>query len=112
MLDAEFHKRIEPLRRSYAASLGDRAAAFARGRAALVTGALSAPAATVLLHEAHRMRGVAPTFGFAPLGEFAGRVEDMLTERFGDGAAAVAGQDRLVAALDDLLDELARVVGV
>lgn len=110
MLDAEFHKRIEPLRRNYLASLTDRTADFARARAALVTGALTPAVWSILRQESHRMRGVAPTFGLMPLGEFAGRVEDMLSPTpEGDPDAAPAA---LVAALDDLLDELARVVGV
>lgn len=108
MLDAEFHKRIEPLRRNYAAALTNRAADFARARAALVTGAATVGTLTALRYEAHRMRGVAPTFGFMPLGDFAGRVEDLLTPAPAPGPAPAA----LIAALDDLLDELARVVGV
>lgn len=108
MLDAEFHKRIEPLRRSYAASLSDRAADFARARAALVTGGPPPRQVQGLLYEAHRMRGVAPTFGFAALGNFAGRVEDMATRHLTEGAPVAP----LITALDDLLDELARVVGV
>jgi HPt (histidine-containing phosphotransfer) domain-containing protein len=111
MLDAEFHKRIEPLRRTYVASLTDRAGTVARARAALVTGGLTPSALTALWHEMHRMRGVAPTFGFAPLGDYAGRAEDLLERQIKEGPP-MAGGGALVAALDDVLDELARVVGV
>lgn len=111
MLDSEFHKRIEPLRRNYVASLGDRAGVFTRARAAIVTGALTPAGLTMLWHEAHRMRGVAPTFGFAPLGDFAGRLEDQLDRHIRDASAAAAPVG-VVRALDDLLDELARVMGV
>lgn len=105
MLDAEFHRRLAPLRHTYVASLATRADCFAKAHARLQAPDCIPGAVTDVLYEAHRMRGVAPTFGFPRLGELAEAVEFALDPYLKDGA----GKEALIDALAALLEELGRI---
>lgn len=102
MLDAEFHRRLAPLRRTYVASLAMRAECFAKAHARLQAPDCVPDAVADVLYEAHRMRGVAPTFGFPRLGALAEAVECALDPYLQGGA----GKQALIEALAALLEEL------
>lgn len=105
MLDAEFHRRLAPLRHTYVASLAMRAECFAKAHARLQAPDCIPEAVTDVLYEAHRMRGVAPTFGFPHLGALAEAVEAAIEPYLRDGT----GRPALIDALAVLLAELDRM---
>ena len=73
----EVEAALAALRRGYAAELPD----LVRSLAARMEEAATRPSALdQARREAHRLRGTAGSYGFAAVGEAAGRIEDALEE--------------------------------
>jgi HPt (histidine-containing phosphotransfer) domain-containing protein len=80
---------------------------FAVVRAAvdqLAAGTLSPATRETALNEAHKLRGILGTYGFAEASEVAGEAEDLLCQITDPGTASAIG-DRLAACARNLADE-------
>lgn len=106
---ADLAARLAPIRAHFVATLGprrERLATYLRS----ADFRMPAPAVMRLLQEdAHKVRGVALTLGFEPLGRAAGHVDEML-DPWKDAQNSVEVPPELHAALETLLDEIEETI--
>lgn len=103
---ADLAARLAPIRAHFLSTLGprqDRLADLLRADPAVIP-----PAATLrqIQEDAHKIRGVAPTLGFEPLGRVAARADELLDPWHDSLTDREVGPD-LRAALQSLADHIA-----
>ncbi|MDY6859443.1 MAG: Hpt domain-containing protein [Pseudomonadota bacterium] len=106
--DEKMQTAILAVRGRFVGSLAGRLEAMDRIMLQLEAGLVSDDALTHVAADAHKIRGLAKTLGFAELGELAGNVENAVNAFLAKADAAPARAE-LFAMIDALLDQMDQV---
>ena len=96
---------LEAIRAKFVASLPDRILYFEAAKAASARDGEHELALRAIDHAAHKLAGLAPSLGFAAIGELAREIETAI-EREAAGGEAEAVLQRIEPRLETLLDRL------
>jgi len=103
---AQFEQNIERIKNTFIASLGTKADEFEACLERIVNQEDSAQALDGIQLNAHRLRGVAPTFGLDKVGKMAMILEDCVVKMKGPGSSTNDNVEQFLAAFRNLIDTL------
>ncbi|TNF59021.1 MAG: hypothetical protein EP307_11180 [Rhodobacteraceae bacterium] len=103
-VDPALEAGLAALRARFRAGLEDRIIRLEGAAMILRQDAQAVEALAAIRDECHRIAGVAPSLGLADIGEIAMRIDAAFAERRASWPALEAPLERLLAALEGLLD--------
>lgn len=109
-LQARMQRAIEPVRRKFIDELDDKILDLEALRKMVVNGDRAQEALSEIISRAHKIRGVAGSFGLTELGDAARHIEESYMELFQssnhDGATFAENWSILAPQLEALLDQM------